>query len=106
MNCKYCNAELEEGVSVCPACGELVEEITPVEEDALVEEADSEEEATPAEEITPVEEDALVEEAAPVEKKKVRKPMGKGPKAIIAISLALVLLLGIATLVVGALGFR
>ena len=106
MNCKYCNAELEEGVSVCPACGELVEEVTPVEEDALVEEADSEEEATPAEEITPVEEDALVEEAAPVEKKKVRKPMGKGPKAIIAISLALVLLLGIATLVVGALGFR
>ena len=44
MNCKYCNAELEEGVSVCPACGELVEEVTPVEE------------AAPAEEIAPVEE--------------------------------------------------
>jgi RNA polymerase subunit RPABC4/transcription elongation factor Spt4 len=26
MNCKHCNAELEEGVKLCPACGMAQEE--------------------------------------------------------------------------------
>ena len=82
MNCKVCGAELEENASVCAACGEAVE-------------------------MAPVEEVAPAQETAPVEKKKKeKKPMGKGAKAIIAISLALVLLLGIATAVVGALGIN
>lgn len=80
MNCKFCGAELEENASVCPACGETVEETAPVEEVISV------------------------EEVAPVKKEKKR--MGKGVKAVIAISLALVLLLGIAALVVGALGIN
>ena len=41
----------------------------------------------------------------PKKVKKPRKPMGKGPKAIIAISLALVLLLGMAAGALYALGF-
>lgn len=34
MNCKHCQAELPEGVNICPECGEenLVEEVTSVEE--------------------------------------------------------------------------
>ena len=99
MNCKHCNAQLEENVTVCPNCGEVVEE-TPVEETAPVEEV------APVEEAAPVEKVAPVEETVPVEKKKVRKPLGKGPKVIIAISLALVLLLGIAAAAVWALGFN
>ena len=26
MNCKFCNAELEEGVTLCPSCGEVIAE--------------------------------------------------------------------------------
>lgn len=62
-------------------------------------------EELPVEEIAPMEE-LPVEEAAPAKKKKVKKPLGKGVKAVIAVSLALVLLLGIATGVVAALGFN
>ena len=59
MNCKYCNAELPEGETLCPACGkeqelaeettaeiaeEVVAEVTPVAEET-VEEAESEDAA-------------------------------------------------------------
>ena len=40
MNCKYCNAELPEKVTLCPVCGkeqEVVEETTAVEETAVEE---------------------------------------------------------------------
>ena len=40
MNCKFCDAQLEEGVTLCPACGkenaeELLEEVIPAEEVSL-----------------------------------------------------------------------
>ena len=39
MNCKHCNAELEEGVKLCPACGMAQEEPeTAVEEAPVLEE--------------------------------------------------------------------
>lgn len=50
MNCKYCNAELEEGSTVCPACGEDNQDFTPVETAPLeepVETAPLEESAEP-----------------------------------------------------------
>ena len=44
MKCKYCQAELEEGATLCPVCGkEQLEETVPVEEIAPVEEAVAEE---------------------------------------------------------------
>ena len=34
MNCKFCNAELEEGITLCPACGqENAEEVLETEEE-------------------------------------------------------------------------
>lgn len=105
MNCKFCGAQLEENVTVCPACGGAVEAAVPVEEVAPVEEAAPVEEVAPVDEAA-VEETAAVEEAAPAKKvKKEKKPMGKGPKIIIAVSLTLVLLLGIAAGVLYGLGF-
>lgn len=107
MNCKFCNAELEENATVCPYCGKAVETAA---EEALTEEITPMEEAASVEETVPVEEAAPVEETpaeAPAKKvKKEKKPMGKGAKAIIAVSLALVVLLGIATGVVAALGIN
>ena len=49
MNCKFCNAEMEEGVTLCPACGkENAEEVTETAEE-VTETAD---EVTEAEEVT------------------------------------------------------
>ena len=106
MNCKFCGAQLEENVTVCPACGEALEEVAPVEETAPVEEVTPVEEAAPVEEVAPIEETAPVEEVAPAKKeKKAKKPMGKGAKAIIAICLVLVMLVGLAAGAIYALGF-
>lgn len=65
MNCKFCNAELEEGVTLCPACGqENAEEIL---ETAEMEEAPREftEEELEEAAMAAVEEES-VEEAKPV----------------------------------------
>ena len=54
MKCKYCQAELEEGVTLCPACGKDNAEETvteqPVEETA--EEKVEESAETPTEQVT------------------------------------------------------
>lgn len=84
MNCKHCGKELEENATVCPACGETVETAASVEETA------------PAKEKKQKKDKKI---------KKDKKPMGKGPKIIIAVSLAVVLLLGLAVGVVYAFGF-
>ena len=50
MKCKYCQAELEEGATLCPACGmEQMEETVPAEDVVAAEEI------TPAEEVLPEE---------------------------------------------------
>lgn len=75
MNCKFCQAELDAGVTLCPACGkengeEVVEEaaVEPVEE--VVEETPEEavEEASEAAEQTPEASEGAEEAEAPVRK--------------------------------------
>ncbi len=54
MNCKYCNAPLEDGVSVCPCCGKSVQQ-----------EADRVEDFEPVEEVQmSVPEESVAQEAA------------------------------------------
>lgn len=93
MNCRFCNAEMEDGTVICPSCGEdNTEKETPVEETSV--------EETPVEE-TPVEEAAVeeppaeetAEEEIPEEEPKPRK---KRWKAVVAITCCAVLLLGLA----------
>ena len=68
MNCKFCNAELPEEVTLCPACGkENAEEVTPevsaVENEEIVEAAEEvTEEAT--EEIIEESTEELTEESS------------------------------------------
>lgn len=75
MTCKYCSAELEEGVSLCPVCGK---ENLPEEqiEETVVEEAVSEEavpEATIAEEAVSEAETVAEQEPVPEKTKKAKK---------------------------------
>ena len=67
MNCKFCFAELEDGVTVCPVCGKDLTEETPAEETAVEEVVVSAEETA---EETFAEEET---ETLPEEPKKKRK---------------------------------
>lgn len=52
MKCKYCEAELEEGVTVCPTCGATQEEISALEGTTdLADETEAKTEVTLAEEV-------------------------------------------------------
>ena len=78
MNCKFCNAELEEGLTLCPACGkdnaeeivteEIAEEIVTEETQEEVVKEISEEELTVLAEEAVAEESEEVVEEAPVKK--------------------------------------
>jgi len=90
MKCKYCEAELEEGMSVCPACGKE-QEAAPAEE-AVAEEVVTEEIAV--EEAPGAEENR--EEAAPAEiKEGIKATPGKIALAIAAGVVVLALLVAI-----------
>lgn len=78
MNCKFCNAELEEGLPLCPACGkdnaeeivteEIAEEIVTEEtQEEGIEEISEEELTVLAEEAVAEESEEVIEEA-PVKK--------------------------------------
>lgn len=78
MNCKFCNAELEEGLTLCPACGkdnaeeiaaeEIAEEIVTEEtQEEGIEEISEEELTVLAEEAVAEESEEVIEEA-PVKK--------------------------------------
>ena len=82
MNCKFCNGELPQDVTLCPVCGkENLEEIpeetleeTPVETpaEALEETAQEQEEVTEAQEtVTDMQEEAEAPAAVPKQKPKV-----------------------------------
>ena len=95
MNCKFCNAQLEEGMTVCPSCGRDLTE-APAEPEAppeAMEPVEAEAAQEPAEEIRSQEtdgaEEAPAEEAPQPEKRK----LSPGRLAIIAV--CGVLLLGI-----------
>jgi len=83
MKCKFCGAELEENVTVCPACGEITGEAPDTMENV----------GNPS-----IEE--LVEETAPEAKKKCF-PV----KAAIAIGCCAALLFGLVALVLSSAGF-
>lgn len=98
MNCKYCNAELPEEVTLCPVCGKEQEEV--VEETAATEEIVAEETVAEAatEEAVPEAEEAPEAEAAPA-----KASTKKTTTAVIAIVLVIGILIGI---VAGGLGSK
>lgn len=74
MNCKFCNAELEEGVTLCPECGrenleETVEQ-TPEQTETVEETAETHEEAPEEMTAEPAGEEPQVPETAPRQKPK------------------------------------
>lgn len=84
MNCKFCNAELEEGVTLCPVCGK-----------ENLQESEAE---------TPVEE-AVTQEAAPVAEAAPVKKLGlKLWQIILAILGSAVLLVGLIVVVLIGMG--
>ena len=103
MNCKYCNAELVEGMPFCPSCGknQTVEEETVVEvTEEVTAEAVSEEETvqTPAEEMVSEE---IVEE--PAAEQSSKKTPGKIAAAVVAGILVLAILIG---MLAGGFGYK
>ena len=78
MNCKFCNAEMEEGVTLCPACGkDNLEELT--------EKAEMPEEAvTEAQEEEVVDTASVAEEAA---EEPAETPKKKTPKWLVALAI-------------------
>ena len=82
MNCKYCNAELDEDISVCPVCGKVQTEVENVASE-MAEEAAVETDAVeaPAEEVE-----------APEAEEEELKP-GKSKSARVATSVVAIVLL-------------
>ncbi|MBR3979325.1 MAG: peptidylprolyl isomerase [Oscillospiraceae bacterium] len=96
MNCKFCNAEIQEDFKVCPYCGKnLTEEETP----EVVEET-IQEEALPVDEAVSVE---IVTEAAPVEEYFPRKKVWPLVLAIVGAVAALAVL---AVVLLNSMGVR
>lgn len=87
MKCKFCGAELEENVTVCPACGEITGEVTGEAMDTTENTENNISAETP-------------EQPIPAEKKK-----GFPLKAVIAIGCCAVLLFGLVALVLSGMGF-
>ena len=88
MNCKHCNAELEEGVVLCPSCGMAQEEPETVVEDV------------PAVEEAPVMEEAPVAEAPAVEEAPAKTGLGAGKIALLVV-LAIAAIAVVIALVLG-----
>ena len=110
MKCKYCQAEMEENVTICPACGkeqetgaaaevETVEEV--VTEEVAVEEIPAAEEAPETEETPVAEETPAEQEPAAEIKEGVKATPGKIALAIAAgvVVLALLVAMVISSLV-------
>ena len=104
MNCKFCEAELPEGVTLCPACGKENEETLIAEEisadNLTVEEISAEEEILETEELTEEEltEAALADgEASEEEQTEEAEPKKKSWKiavAVVSVVVALAILAG------------
>lgn len=101
MNCKYCNAQLPEGETLCPTCGkeqEMAEETT-----AEIEEVAAAEETAVAEEATT--EETAAEEAESVETVKNEEAAKANPRKLSTAIIAIVLVAGILIgLLVGGMG--
>ena len=94
MKCKYCQAELEEGVTLCPACGKEQDaaEETPVTE---VEEPVAETEEIVAAEAEETLAEEVEEPAAPEIKEGIKATPGKIALAIVAGVVVLALLVAL-----------
>lgn len=108
MKCKYCEAELEEGVKVCPSCGADLEE-TPAQEPAAVETADETTEVVAAEAVEETAEvvaeetnEEAVEEVPPVKKAKKKVAW----QTIVAIVACIVALICLAIALLSAFGLN
>ena len=88
MNCKYCNAELDEDISVCPVCGKVQTEVENVASE-MAEEAAVETDAVevPAEEVE-------VPEAEEEELKPGKSKSARVATSVVAIVLLLAILIG------------
>ena len=107
MNCKFCNAELEEGMTLCPACGmenaeEVAEEMTPEEvtdapAEETVEEITAEEtaEEASAEVSEEVSAEAEEEPAELVEEPKKKRKLWTVLAAVGVVVLAAVLVVAV-----------
>ncbi len=97
MICKYCNAQLEDGVSVCPCCGEAVQEETAQMDSALFEEETqmtAPEEDFAEEQQTETTEEPVAEEENPVEETPKKKTTLKKALTIAACVLAALIVVG------------
>ena len=90
MKCKYCQAELEEGITLCPACGKEQEE-TPVVE--MEETPAAEIEETPVAEVEEIPAEEAEEPAATEIKEGIKATPGKIALAIVAGVVVLALLI-------------
>ena len=102
MNCKYCNAELDEDISVCPVCGKVQTEVENVASE-MAEEAAVETDAVevPAEEVEVPAEEVEVPEAEEEELKPGKSKSARVATSVVAIVLLLAILIG---LFVGTMG--
>ena len=84
MNCKFCNAEMEEGITLCPACGkENLEDLTEAAVEPAKEIADVAEETTEmTEEVAEVTEEGteMTEETAEVTEEVAAEESEETPK--------------------------
>lgn len=113
--CKYCDAELPEGGTICPSCGKdnaepeetPVEVVIPAEEAEMPEETAAEKETVPAEEAAPAEEPAPEEASAPDEKASSEIKEGKKAtpgKIAVAVVAVVVLVAVLVALLAAGLG--
>lgn len=103
--CKFCQAELEEGSTVCPGCGKDNAQAEPeTEETAVVEVEEAAQQEQTAEETAPAEE-AAEEQTVPVEEKKEEPKKKATPGKIAAAVVAVVVLAAVLiALLAGGLG--
>lgn len=100
MKCKFCFAEVEDNVTICPVCGKALEETeeTPVEETVEIPAEEAEE--------TPVEETAEETEETPVAEEVPAKKKSKALLVVLAALGGLVLAAALVIAVLYGMGYK
>ena len=110
MTCKFCLAEIEDGVTVCPLCGKNLAEETPAEEtpaeETPVEETVQQEEEAAEELLEEPEFEALFQKPKkPKKPKKTKKKLGRGWKIALAVTGVVVLAVILAGAILYFMGY-